>query len=94
VRVLGDCMPELGTKAGTEPPPPAERSDPPPRPASESEPARAAPQPAPPREELLAVYQACGKSVRATAKHYGKERRQVYRWLERYGIPRDDAEND
>jgi hypothetical protein len=35
------------------------------------------------------VYQACGRSVRATAKHFGKERRQVYRWLERYGIARD-----
>ena len=92
VRVLGECMPELATKTSTEPPP-AERSEPPPK-GSDTEPARAAPQPAPPREELLSVYQACGRSVRATAKHYGKERRQVYRWLERYGIPRDEAEND
>jgi transcriptional regulator with GAF, ATPase, and Fis domain len=87
VRVLAECMPELGPKPSTEPPP-AEPSDPPPR-GSGSEPARAAPQPAPEREELLAVYQACGRSVRATAKHFGKERRQVYRWLERYGIARD-----
>lgn len=91
LRVLAECMPELGPKPSTEPPP-ADGSDPPPR-GSGSEQARAAPQPAPEREELLAVYQACGRSVRATAKHFGKERRQVYRWLERYGIARD-GEND
>jgi transcriptional regulator with GAF, ATPase, and Fis domain len=87
-RVLAECMPELGPRPSTEPPA-AEPTDPPPK-GSSTEPARAAPQPAPSKEELLAVYEACGRSVRATAKHYGKERRQVYRWLERYGIPRSD----
>jgi len=86
--VLAECMPELGPRPSTEPPA-AEPTEPPPR-GSSSEPARAAPQPAPSKEELVAVYDACGRSVRATAKHYGKERRQVYRWLERYGIPRSD----
>jgi transcriptional regulator with GAF, ATPase, and Fis domain len=88
LRALTECMPELGPKPGTEPPPATDATEPPPK-GSSSEPARAAPQPAPPREELVAVYQASGRSVRATAKHFGKERRQVYRWLERYGIPRD-----
>jgi transcriptional regulator with GAF, ATPase, and Fis domain len=90
LRALTECMPELGPKPGTEPPPAAaEPTEPPPPKGSPSEPARAAPQPAPSRDEVLAVYQACDRSVRATAKHFGKERRQVYRWLERYGIPRD-----
>jgi len=44
----------------------------------------------PTRDELLSVYSASGHSVRATAKHFGKERRQIYRWLERFGIPRSD----
>ncbi|MFO7180597.1 MAG: sigma 54-interacting transcriptional regulator [Pseudomonadota bacterium] len=43
----------------------------------------------PARDELLAVYEALGRSVRATAKHFGKDRRQIYRWLDSYGIPRD-----
>ena len=28
-------------------------------------------------------------SDRATAKHFGKDRRQIYRWLESFGIPRE-----
>lgn len=46
--------------------------------------------PPPSREEFAAAYAACGKSIRGTAKHFGKDRRQIYRWLERFGIPRDD----
>jgi len=42
----------------------------------------------PTREEFLAVYEATGRSVRATSKHFGRDRRQVYRWLESFGIPR------
>jgi transcriptional regulator with GAF, ATPase, and Fis domain len=46
----------------------------------------------PTREEFLAVYEANGHSVRATSKHFGRDRRQVYRWLEQFGIgrPNDD----
>jgi transposase len=42
----------------------------------------------------LAVYEANGRSVRATSKHFGRDRRQVYRWLEQFGIgrPSDDDE--
>jgi transcriptional regulator with GAF, ATPase, and Fis domain len=43
----------------------------------------------PTREELLAVYDASGCSVRATSKHFGKDRRQIYRWLESFGIARE-----
>ena len=28
------------------------------------------------------------RNVRATAKHFGKDRRQIYRWLELYGVER------
>ncbi|HEX6764118.1 MAG TPA: helix-turn-helix domain-containing protein, partial [Polyangiaceae bacterium] len=65
--------------------------------ATDSEPARAPsarpPSDRPTREEFLAVYRANGESVRATSKHFGRDRRQVYRWLEQFGIerrPRDD----
>ncbi|HEX9622583.1 MAG TPA: sigma 54-interacting transcriptional regulator [Polyangiaceae bacterium] len=47
----------------------------------------------PSREELLAVYEATGHSVRATSKHFGKDRRQIYRWLEGFGIPRGRDED-
>ena len=42
----------------------------------------------PTREEFMAVYEANGHSVRATSKHFGRDRRQVYRWLEQFGIAR------
>jgi transcriptional regulator with GAF, ATPase, and Fis domain len=57
----------------------------PPQPAHT--PAPAAPRPS--REEFLALYESLGRSVRATAKHLGKDRRQIYRWLEAFGIARD-----
>jgi transcriptional regulator with GAF, ATPase, and Fis domain len=51
---------------------------------------RTTPSERPSREEFLAVYEANGRSVRATSKHFGKDRRQVYRWLELFGIERDE----
>jgi hypothetical protein len=42
----------------------------------------------PTREEFLAVYNASGQNVTATSKYYGKDRRQIYRWLASFGIPR------
>ena len=39
----------------------------------------------PTREELAEVL-ARLKSVRATAKHFGRERKQIYRWLEKHGL--------
>ena len=44
----------------------------------------------PTSQELLRVYEECGRSVRATAKHFGKDRRQIYRWLESFGIRREE----
>jgi transcriptional regulator with GAF, ATPase, and Fis domain len=44
----------------------------------------------PTREELLEVYTSSGFSVRATSKHFGKDRKQIYRWLESFGISREN----
>jgi transcriptional regulator with GAF, ATPase, and Fis domain len=57
----------------------------------EAEAAESAPQasprlPAPTREELLAAFEQHGGSVRAVARHYGRDRRQIYRWMEAFGI--------
>jgi transcriptional regulator with PAS, ATPase and Fis domain len=43
------------------------------------------PQRVPDRDELEAMLRQTG-SVRATAKHFGRDRRQIYRWIEAYGI--------
>ena len=42
----------------------------------------------PSREQFLAVFEGTGRNVRATSKHFGKDRRQIYRWLELFGIER------
>ncbi|MDF3067037.1 MAG: Sigma-54 dependent response regulator, partial [Polyangiaceae bacterium] len=86
LRSLVEAMPEL---VGP-PPPERARTSLPPRtsaetPATDPPPARARPS----REELLEVYAATGRSVRATAKHFARDRRQIYRWLESFGIPRE-----
>jgi len=48
----------------------------------------------PTREEFEAAYRANGYSVRATSKHFGRDRRQIYRWLEQFGIERRPSEED
>lgn len=42
--------------------------------------------PAPDRAAFLAAYEAHGGSVRALAKHFGRDRRQIYRWVDAYGL--------
>jgi transcriptional regulator with GAF, ATPase, and Fis domain len=87
VRALVDCMPELEAPKSTAP---AARMDAatPVLKAGASSRARAN-EGRPSDEELLAFYEASGRSVRAAAKHFGKDRRQIYRWLESLGITRD-----
>jgi DNA-binding NtrC family response regulator len=87
-------------------------ADPEPRPASPSSPS-AIPvptpmstppgprqrRPRPSREELLAVLTRNAGSIRATAKHFDRERKQISRWIEMYAITtetpaEDDAEGD
>jgi transcriptional regulator of acetoin/glycerol metabolism len=48
----------------------------------------------PSREQFLAVYEGTGYSVRATSKHFGRDRRQVYRWLEQFGIERKPSDGE
>jgi transcriptional regulator with GAF, ATPase, and Fis domain len=83
LRALRDAMPELVPQALLERP-----SNPPV--ASPGRPASDRPQ----RDEFIAVYEATGRSVRATSKHFGKDRRQVYRWLEQFGLERGPSEDD
>jgi DNA-binding NtrC family response regulator len=85
LRTVLEGMPELDAggplrrrEASAPPLPPADPG------GSDVPPPRARPT----REELLEVYAATGGSVRATAKHFARDRRQIYRWLESFGIPR------
>jgi DNA-binding NtrC family response regulator len=87
--LLGELMPELAQTAAE--PAAREAGAPPVTKVVKG----AAPTTAPPvagdtpeREEFLKVYEASGRSVRATSKHFGRDRRQIYRWLEAFGIER------
>ncbi len=53
--------------------------------ASTAAPATDAKRPVPTKEELAKVLAETG-SVRATARHFGRDRRQIYRWLEAHGL--------
>ena len=53
-----------------------------PAPAPAAEPSR----PAPKREELIDALARHDGSVRATARYYGRDRRQIYRWMEAFGL--------
>lgn len=88
-RVLSSVMPELASV----PPPPAE----PARARAQGTSSGVGSQEGtiepslldrPSREDFLAVYEGTGRNVRATSKHFGKDRRQIYRWLELFGIER------
>ncbi len=46
---------------------------------------RSSPRPAPDADELRDTLHRLG-SVRATAKHYERDRKQIYRWIKRFGI--------
>ena len=40
----------------------------------------------PSREEIVAAYEQLAGSVHALARHFGRDRRQIYRWLDAYGL--------
>ncbi len=42
--------------------------------------------PPPTRDEFLAAHQQLAGSVTALARHFGRDRRQIYRWLDAYGL--------
>ncbi|SFF21117.1 DNA-binding transcriptional response regulator, NtrC family, contains REC, AAA-type ATPase, and a Fis-type DNA-binding domains [Nannocystis exedens] len=99
----GDVDPEawparlLSFGAGPPAAAPAPAAVAPAAPAGDTPPARTvprAPRPRPSREALLATLEANGWSIRATAKHYECERKQITRWLGMYAIavPGRDAE--
>ncbi len=46
----------------------------------------AAKPPAPTADELRAFFDEHGWSVRAAARHYQRDRRQIYRWIKRFGL--------
>ena len=48
----------------------------------------------PSREELLEVLRKNHGSIRAAAKHYQRERKQIYRWMASLGIHREDSGQD
>jgi transcriptional regulator of acetoin/glycerol metabolism len=74
---LADDAPPVGRRTTTRPPSGAHDADGAPAPAR---------LPTPTRAELVVALEAHGWSVRATAKHYGRDRRQIYRWMESYGL--------
>jgi transcriptional regulator with GAF, ATPase, and Fis domain len=45
----------------------------------------------PSKEEFVAEYRKLDGSVRALAKRYGRDRRQIYRWIESHGLERKKA---
>jgi transcriptional regulator with GAF, ATPase, and Fis domain len=48
--------------------------------------AAAARLPVPTRDEFTAAFERLDGSVRGLAKHFGRDRRQIYRWLTSYGL--------
>jgi transcriptional regulator with GAF, ATPase, and Fis domain len=69
--------------AAPAPPPASPTPAPSPTPV---EPARGPKPPKPTREELVATLEAHAWNLRAVARHYGRDRRQIYRWVEEFGI--------
>ena len=42
--------------------------------------------PVPSRDQFIAAFEQLGGSVRALARHFARDRRQIYRWIEAHGI--------
>lgn len=90
MRALAEALPELAgepNSSGQKATVPSERAlEPADGPAGSEAAAnatsgRASLPPIPTKEEFLRVYEATGRNVRATSKHFGRDRRQVYRWI-------------
>ena len=58
----------------------------------EHKPVVAAKKPVPTREEFETAWKELGGKVRALARHFGRDRRQIYRWLAAYGL-KDSGED-
>jgi transcriptional regulator with GAF, ATPase, and Fis domain len=42
----------------------------------------------PTQAQVVAALAAHGHNVSAVARHFGRDRKQIYRWMDRYGVPR------
>ncbi len=73
----------LGQAPAVEPPPKKVRRKP--------EPVRPKP-PIPSAEEFRAFMEAHDHSVRAAARHFQRDRRQIYRWVDRFGVRKPGTE--
>jgi DNA-binding NtrC family response regulator len=89
LQALDRAMPELfaGDRARLAATEPGDVRKPSESPAAKNATERPLPDP-PTREEFLAAYEAMGRSVRAISKHYGRDRKQVYRWMKTFGVER------
>ena len=77
----------------TAPPrPPGEPSAPSPSSTPATAPSASEKPPVPTRDEFLRVWAEVGGSVRAMARHFGRDRRQIYRWLAAHGVRVDEDE--
>lgn len=47
--------------------------------------------PKPTREEFIAVMEREAWSIRGTARHFARDRRQIYRWIQLFGVIRPDG---
>jgi transcriptional regulator with GAF, ATPase, and Fis domain len=72
--------------AGTAGSAPAPEVVAPPSASSASGPVRSNRDALPTRDEFKSAFEELGGSVRALAKRFGRDRRQIYRWLETYGL--------
>jgi transcriptional regulator with GAF, ATPase, and Fis domain len=64
-------------------------------PTSPPTPAGDARLPVPTRAEFIAAWEQHAGSVRALARHFGRDRRQIYRWSAAHGLrARDDADDE
>jgi len=62
---------------------------PPPAGPPSDEPSPGAPRaPLPSRDEFVAAFEQLGGNVRALARHFGRDRRQIYRWIDGHGLRR------
>ena len=81
---LEDPPPDLAT-GSTIRPPPAPPSDVAHAPTMRPSSGHPRP-PLPSRDEFVAAFAQLGGSVRALARHFGRERRQIYRWIQAHGV--------
>jgi transcriptional regulator of acetoin/glycerol metabolism len=87
-RLLAALMPEIiNESSSSDPPQPSAEPPLDVGPAAAQNAERQVPD-RPTREQFLEVYESTGRNVRATSKHFGRDRRQIYRWLEFFGIER------